>query len=463
MSQWLTHTSASQDDAFWQQAYTDATTWQDDTGALREVTERYRDERLEMLGYGAAGLVFKGQRKFATGYADVAVKMMLPNEASATTMAIRETRALIFLQNVAVSAHNKLCAPHLVCYVDHFVALPGARLFEIIADFIEPKRASQSSQSSTDDESVAKRVVANKFSSLVAGSENKPVHFIETHFVAGRSLRAMYREDGLPGGRMPFAKNLEMLLSAAQALQFMHAHELIHSDIKPDNIMVGHLYDGAPGHRGLTAMAMTSVAPECTLLDMGLACRVNAKKATVDEAIDDVGTCVTFPGAVGYYAPAQMRPQARSTLHKIAFATRASWDVYALGLSFRDYGLDINTENLRLLPLQSWEVTTMFVDAFDLGQPIAAVDESRSRVPIAPHFHESGDNADRALSRIIGSMLVLGDTRRATAADVVEDLLALKRSSSLHAPSPKKGVFSSLFEKRPRRPSGGGGGGGGDD
>jgi eukaryotic-like serine/threonine-protein kinase len=101
-------------------------------------------------------------------------------------------------------------------------------------------------------------------------SRAKEKHFISMEFLQGRPLSQLIGKDGLP---LPQA--LDIADKVLAALEYAHAHEVIHRDIKPDNIFI--LDDGS-----------------VKLVDFGLA-RVQAS------------TTITQSGAVmgspGYIAP----------------------------------------------------------------------------------------------------------------------------------------------------------------
>ena len=66
------------------------------------------------------------------------------------------------------------------------------------------------------------------------GTEND-VHFFSMEFVDGPTCMQMLKEHG----NLEVEPALEIVRQVARALDYAHAHRLIHQDIKPDNIMVG--------------------------------------------------------------------------------------------------------------------------------------------------------------------------------------------------------------------------------
>ena len=66
------------------------------------------------------------------------------------------------------------------------------------------------------------------------GTEND-IHFFSMEFVDGPTCMQMLKEHG----SLDIEPALEIVRQVARALDYAHAHRLIHQDIKPDNIMVG--------------------------------------------------------------------------------------------------------------------------------------------------------------------------------------------------------------------------------
>ena len=66
------------------------------------------------------------------------------------------------------------------------------------------------------------------------GTEND-IHFFSMEFVDGPTCMQMLKEHGV----LDVEPALEITRQVARALDYAHAHRLLHQDIKPDNIMVG--------------------------------------------------------------------------------------------------------------------------------------------------------------------------------------------------------------------------------
>ncbi|MEN9808496.1 MAG: hypothetical protein RLZZ488_63 [Pseudomonadota bacterium] len=59
--------------------------------------------------------------------------------------------------------------------------------------------------------------------------------YIVMEYVDGQNLRDYVRTRG---GRLPLADILEILIQAAEALEYVHGHNIVHRDIKPQNILI---------------------------------------------------------------------------------------------------------------------------------------------------------------------------------------------------------------------------------
>ena len=65
--------------------------------------------------------------------------------------------------------------------------------------------------------------------------------YIVMEYVDGPNLRDYVRTRG---GRLPLAEILGVLIQAAEALEYVHGHNIVHRDIKPQNILVYNTKDG---------------------------------------------------------------------------------------------------------------------------------------------------------------------------------------------------------------------------
>ena len=63
---------------------------------------------------------------------------------------------------------------------------------------------------------------------------SEQLYYMVMEFLEGRTLKAVLRE----GGRLPMDLALRITRDVAGALEYAHARDLIHRDIKPDNIML---------------------------------------------------------------------------------------------------------------------------------------------------------------------------------------------------------------------------------
>jgi hypothetical protein len=97
-----------------------------------------------------------------------------------------------------------------------------------------------------------------------------PEHYLIMEWVDGEDLAALLRRAGAPG--LPVADVTEWTLQAAEALRYVHAQQLVHRDVKPQNLMLAR-------DRGVV------------LIDFGI-----ARELAPDGGTRDIGT-------PGYMAP----------------------------------------------------------------------------------------------------------------------------------------------------------------
>ncbi|HEV2580833.1 MAG TPA: serine/threonine-protein kinase, partial [Ktedonobacteraceae bacterium] len=114
------------------------------------------------------------------------------------------------------------------------------------------------------------------------------IPFIVMSYAPHGSLRDLYPD----GTRVPLERIVQLVKQIAAALQYAHDHQVIHRDIKPDNLLVGP--DG-----------------EVLLSDFGIAVAAhNTYSQKTQEAI----------GTVAYMAPEQLRRKARTASDQYALA-----------------------------------------------------------------------------------------------------------------------------------------------
>jgi eukaryotic-like serine/threonine-protein kinase len=90
------------------------------------------------------------------------------------------------------------------------------------------------------------------------GQTDEGVCYLVTEFIEGQTL-----EDRLKSGRFEPRSAAELLAKVAEALQYAHAHGVIHRDVKPSNILIDalnqpHLMDFGLAKRETGEMTMTS-------------------------------------------------------------------------------------------------------------------------------------------------------------------------------------------------------------
>ena len=133
---------------------------------------------------------------------------------------------------------------------------------------------------------------------IVVGEENG-IHYLAMEYVEGESIGQKIARDG----RLPWQQSLGYILQIAGALTHAHGKEVLHRDIKPDNILIE---------------AATETAK---LADMGLA-RLAAYADSDDPSLTQAGDVVGTPN---YVAPEQARGEMK-------LDGRA--DIYSLGATF---------------------------------------------------------------------------------------------------------------------------------
>lgn len=122
--------------------------------------------------------------------------------------------------------------------------------------------------------------------------EERGFHYFAMEFLDGFNMPALLERRG---GRLGVGDALHVVLQCAAALRYAHEHQIVHRDVKPENIMITRL-----GHLKIT--------------DLGL-----AKPMDEDLSLTDSGTGVGTPR---YMAPEQGR-DAKHADHRC--------DIYALG------------------------------------------------------------------------------------------------------------------------------------
>ena len=124
----------------------------------------------------------------------------------------------------------------------------------------------------------------------IHGFENEgPTRFLVMELVHGRSLRERMESDRLAGRDL-----LDLAVQIARVLEAAHASDIVHGDVKPDNIMV---------------QASESGVELVKLLDFGVARRVaEAEGATLAGVVTrTVEEHPRLAGTLDYMAPEQLK------------------------------------------------------------------------------------------------------------------------------------------------------------
>ncbi len=132
--------------------------------------------------------------------------------------------------------------------------------------------------------------------------------YIVLEYVAGKTLAGIVKDNIESGVRLSESVVVDVILQLLKALKRIHAHEVIHRDLKPDNLLIGRDDNGDW---------------QVKLMDFGIA------KASVN---DDNVTKLTQVGASGIGTPSYMAPEQidASTYGEISERT----DLYAVGIIF---------------------------------------------------------------------------------------------------------------------------------
>jgi serine/threonine-protein kinase len=135
------------------------------------------------------------------------------------------------------------------------------------------------------------------------GVDDKGAPYLVTEHVAAGSLQALVDRSG---GRLPRDQAVHLVVEALSGLSYIHAQQVVHRDIKPDNILLQAASNGQPGR----------TTPK--LADFGLAFSFARAGGT---RLTKQGTRM---GTLMYMAPEQVKNTAD---------VRAPADVYSMGVT----------------------------------------------------------------------------------------------------------------------------------
>lgn len=137
---------------------------------------------LEEIGRGGFGAVYRGVRLGLEGNGNVAIKLLNSSKQTPLQEIVRFQREAIFLSQLV---HPGIVAVHEL-------------------------------------------------------GEEKDSNYIVMEFVGGPNLREFVKSRG---GKLTLPEVISILLQAAEALEYVHAHEIVHRDIKPQNILICESFD----------------------------------------------------------------------------------------------------------------------------------------------------------------------------------------------------------------------------
>ena len=179
-----------------------------------------------------------------------------------------------------------------------FLATESALDRRVVVKLLPPEFASEASAQRFQREMLvtAKLQHAHILPILTAGARDGLVYYV-TPYIAGDSLKQRLQTSGA----LPLDEAVRIVREIAEALGFAHARDVVHRDLKPDNILIQH------GH--------------AMLADFGIARAVEeAARGASGERLTQTGMGIGTPG---YMSPEQLAGDPH---------VDARTDIYALGV-----------------------------------------------------------------------------------------------------------------------------------
>lgn len=241
-------------------------------------TDSYADQfdELEVIGQGAFGKVTMVRKKPQLGGGTYAVKEIDVSNMVDPQASINSTLAEIgFLKDLS-NGQGGACDPNVVCYYDIFRDSSRNNDIFIVTEYIEGAELQDIYQQFTDEVNLAS----------IYGKDNLITRFI-----------------------------LYILKYLLSALTYIHAHGIVHGDIKPENIRVrtsvetskenvtedeiildDYTDDFAVTIESAERQTITRATHRPVLVDFGLSCRLN-------ESLNASDSCNKASGSPIYVAP----------------------------------------------------------------------------------------------------------------------------------------------------------------
>src|SRR5688572_6718058 len=238
-----------------------------------------------------------------------------------------------------------------------------------------------------------------------SGEANGLLYYVMP-FVDGESLRARLDREAL----LPVQEAVRIAAAVASALDFAHRHDVIHRDLKPDNIL---LQDGQPmvSDFGI-ALAVTKAGGARitqTGLSLGTPAYMSPEQATGDRTIDG-RTDIYSLGAVLYEMLAGDPPHRASTAQAIIakVLTERPQRIRALRETVPDYVEAALERALSKLPADRFSTAREFEEAITGARRLASLTAPAASDDLAPRTKPPSTIAHRIRALVPWAVAVAG-------------------------------------------------------